>query len=282
MPFSKTTEEHTEIYWTEHFEKFLKPLIEENPLLQTRRSEPLRENISREIINNLYHSSIVIADLTDYNPNVFWELGVRQSFKHGTITISEEGTTLPFHISTKGCLFYSKKKFSDENFKNKLQKALHDCLLNPNKSDSIVLESLTGRGTLFQTFLRDESIRRLDGLLYDCGWNDNIIDDCYKNALINLSRKLALKSESTMPLLRTASVELLLTNRYIDADAEFYKLANTYWFVAWGINKKLEFWLHNHASAERDLITLVPDARKVSTEFENEVKKIRDKLIKEY
>jgi len=38
--------------------------------------------------------------LTDYNPNVFWELGVRQSFKHNTITIAEEGVILPFDVSS--------------------------------------------------------------------------------------------------------------------------------------------------------------------------------------
>jgi hypothetical protein len=28
MPFSETTPEHTEDYWTRHFDTFLKPLIE--------------------------------------------------------------------------------------------------------------------------------------------------------------------------------------------------------------------------------------------------------------
>ena len=32
---------------------------------------------------------IVVADITDSKPNVYWELGVRQSFKHGTIIIRE-------------------------------------------------------------------------------------------------------------------------------------------------------------------------------------------------
>lgn len=89
MPFSKTTDKHTEDYWTEHFERFLKPLIEENPGLEARRSEPLRGDILRQIITDLVVSRVVVADLTDHNPNVYWELGVRQSFQHGTVTIAE-------------------------------------------------------------------------------------------------------------------------------------------------------------------------------------------------
>jgi hypothetical protein len=106
MPFSKTTPKHTEAYWTKHFTNFLKPLIEENPSLEAHRSTARRGDILKEIISDLVTAPIVIADLTDKNPNVFWELGVRQSFSHRTITIAQYGTKLPFDLSTKGTLFY--------------------------------------------------------------------------------------------------------------------------------------------------------------------------------
>lgn len=79
MPFSQTTDEHGEEYWTAHFERFLKPTIEEVGL-EARRSEPLRGDLVSEIVKELVVCPIVIADLTDLNANVFWELGVRQSF----------------------------------------------------------------------------------------------------------------------------------------------------------------------------------------------------------
>lgn len=107
MPFSKTTEKHTEEYWTNHYEQFLKPLIESNFKIKVHRSEALRGSIINQIITDLVISNIVVADLTDHNSNVFWELGVRQSFKHGTITIAEVGTSLPSDIGTKGTLYYS-------------------------------------------------------------------------------------------------------------------------------------------------------------------------------
>src|SRR3989304_4593293 len=82
MPFSKT-EHHTEEYWTRHFGSFLKPLIERNEAFEAFRSEPLRGDIASQIITNLASSDVVVADLTDHNPNVFWELGVRHSYKQG-------------------------------------------------------------------------------------------------------------------------------------------------------------------------------------------------------
>lgn len=144
MPFSKSNGLHTEEYWTKHFENFLKPGIEELSNIEVHRSAELRSDIIKEIIKDLYLSDFVVADLTDHNPNVFWELGVRQSLNYGTITIAEGGTDLPFDISTKSTLFYypgdSKK---NEKFLQNLREAIKDCIMNPDKSDSTVIDVTT-------------------------------------------------------------------------------------------------------------------------------------------
>lgn len=146
MPFSQTGDIHTEDYWNKHFESFLKPLIEECGNLDVFRSEPLRGDILKQIIADLHDSQIVVADLTDNNPNVFWELGVRQSFKHGTITIVEEGTEIPFDISTKGTLhYYPRNHVKNENFRKKFKEAIKDCLTSPDRPDSVVLEIFPAR-----------------------------------------------------------------------------------------------------------------------------------------
>ena len=93
MPFAQSSDEHTEEYWTNHFYKFLKPEIEKIPSLKASRSDELRGDILKKIINDIYNSYVVVADLTDHNSNVFWELGIRQSFKYRTITTAEEGFT---------------------------------------------------------------------------------------------------------------------------------------------------------------------------------------------
>ena len=153
MPFSETTPEHTEAYWTEHFEVFLKPLIEEHPELGVHRSEPIRTDIVKQIISDLLTCDVVVADLTDYNPNVFWELGIRQSFKSGTITIAQNNTRLPFDIDKKGTQFYYPNNHTKmEHFRKNFKEAIMDCLDHPEKCDSPILESVTGRGTIFQMF----------------------------------------------------------------------------------------------------------------------------------
>lgn len=146
MPFSGSSDKHTEQYWANHFEKFLKIEIEKVPNLEARRSDELRADILKDIILNLYDSFIVVADLTDHNANVYWELGIRQSFRVKTITIAEEKTPLPFDIRTKRTLFYRPNDpKGDIEFCKNFNKALIDCIEYPEKSDSVVFDTLSGR-----------------------------------------------------------------------------------------------------------------------------------------
>ncbi|WP_157357387.1 hypothetical protein [Amycolatopsis nigrescens] len=54
--------------------------------------------ITSQIIDGLLNSDLVIADLTDHNPNVFYELAVRHAVAKPFIQIIAEGQTVPFDI----------------------------------------------------------------------------------------------------------------------------------------------------------------------------------------
>jgi hypothetical protein len=224
MPFSRSSEEHTEGYWTKHFNELLKPTIEELEV-KTFRVEAMREDILKSIIQSLVTSPIVVADLTDHNPNVFWELGVRQSFRQNTITIAEEGTKLPFDVSPKATIFYSLHAEEKVNqFKNNLKVAIKDCLTNPEKSDSHVLEYITGRGSLYEIMRMDDARRRIEALIVEAQSNR-------KNYQIRKKLVDELKDFSKIPfpvsfgIWRTNSMVSLLVNRYLDEDERFYKTA---------------------------------------------------------
>ena len=250
MPFSQTTPEHTEEYWDKQY-YFLKTLIEENSEFIAHRSEPLRGDIVRQIINDLVVSPIVVADITDKNANVFWELGVRQSFKHGTITIAEQGTKVPFDIGGKGTLFYyPKDHIKMKSFTTKFKEAIKDCLSNPDRPDSQVLESITGRGTLFETIHRDEINRRLDAVLYECDLNL----DCIKiiNTLAEKNLKSQIQDRRYAPFLHLSSktIEFLVISRYINSPKEFYELSAKYLNSIDAINSTLMKWINNSTEDE--------------------------------
>jgi hypothetical protein len=255
MPFSQTSEKHTEEYWTNHYEKCIRLYIESGHPLIAERSSPLRGDIVRQIITNLVTAPIVVADLTDANPNVYWELGVRQSFKHGTITIAEYGTALPFDLGGKGTLFYFPYDYIKMgDFKSKFDKAIDDCLKNPDLPDSHVIETISGRGSLYQIITRDESIRRLDALLSEIERNAAVLkyvsDICNKNtAGIKKEGKSFARTYATVRLC-VAAVEMLVISRYIDADETFYKAGEEYMDGLIRLNDQLSIWEAKPESTE--------------------------------
>jgi len=59
-------------------------------------SEP--GDISTQVINHILEDPIVIADLTERNPNVFYELAIRHVIRKPFIQIIEEGESIPFDV----------------------------------------------------------------------------------------------------------------------------------------------------------------------------------------
>jgi len=240
MPFSDTAN-HTEEYWTHHFEYFLKPLIEENGF-KAYRSEALRGDILDNIIKQLIHAQVVVADLTDLNPNVLWELGVRQSFKNGTITIAEYGISLPFDLGTKGTLFYNTSYHSHnpkrQTFINQFKEAIQDCITNPEISDSPVLKAISGRGSIFELIHNEENCRRIDALMHELSANvilyEKLINTLENNEQEPSNRKIMLTR------FRYTALEILLSNRYLDIEHEKYEDLRAYYDIFWNLNKHMD------------------------------------------
>lgn len=281
MPFSATSDEHTEEYWTQHFRQFLKPLIEGCSTCEAKRSEPLRGDLLRRIITELVTCPIVVADLTDSNPNVYWELGLRQSFKHGTVTIAEEGTALPFDVSTKGTLvYYPKDHVKNAEFCKRFGDAVNDCISKPDETDSHVLETVSGRGTLFEIFRRDEAIRRLEAVLSECRSNLSLVKQVMEQARENQE-----KPEGAVYVtytLRTSAAELLVTNRYLDEESSFYDVAEEYVGYLEALHGRMLDWPFPDRtdSIEKWFLKQEDSVKSICEVFKNQVLTARRELIK--
>ncbi|MFI5448324.1 MAG: hypothetical protein ACHQ03_00925 [Candidatus Bathyarchaeia archaeon] len=284
MPFSKTNEAHDENYWTTHYE-FLKTVIKEvDSTLEVRRSQALRGNIIGAIIKDLVHSEIVVADITDANPNVYWELGVRQSFAHGTVTVAEFGTRRPSDIGPKGTLeYYPSNHTKNEGFRALLKQAVRDCLDHPERPDSHVLSELTGRGSVFEIIHRQEILRRLDGLVAELDVNLELIDKVVTTLKENKNKK---PEQYTLLTLRlpNACGELLISERYLDADKNFYEWAFTYYRILTNVNEQLGAFEINKESTQIWLMDIIvtsktPLSETVST-FKKKVVEARETVAK--
>lgn len=62
-------------------------------------NDNLSEIIDRVMLRQLNKAKLVVGDLTAWNPNVFWELGIRHAWRPGgTSLVCLDGETLPFDL----------------------------------------------------------------------------------------------------------------------------------------------------------------------------------------
>ncbi|CAI3547545.1 hypothetical protein [Clostridium neonatale] len=87
----------------------IRPILEEKYQYQVNAAHEFTTpgSINNQVIEAIYTSDLVIANLTELNPNVMYELALRHAFRKPVIIIMENGNDkLPFDITTERTIFY--------------------------------------------------------------------------------------------------------------------------------------------------------------------------------
>lgn len=100
MPIT-TTEEVAKRYrddehWTHVMEQLFVPAIEAAGFAAVRPASIGSDMIHATIIKQLSEADLVLVDLSEHNPNVFFELGVRTSINKPVAVVRSVGTRIPF------------------------------------------------------------------------------------------------------------------------------------------------------------------------------------------
>lgn len=87
-------------------------------------SEP--GSITKQVITEIYNAKLVVANLTNRNPNVMYELALRHAIGKPAIMIAEKGTMLPSDIIMQRTIFYQNDAKGVLELREELVKAEKD------------------------------------------------------------------------------------------------------------------------------------------------------------
>lgn len=83
--------------------------------LETRRGDDVGEpgQITSQVVQHCLEAKAAVADLTEGNPNVYYELSVRHGAQLPVVLIAETGTLLPFDVGQSRVIFFEHSDLSD-------------------------------------------------------------------------------------------------------------------------------------------------------------------------
>lgn len=101
-------------------------------------------SISRSIVERIINSEMIIADISDKNPNVFYEIAIRNAVKKPIIIIRSPEQKPPFDIQDKRAIAVDMSKPNIwRPAMNKLKKQIESAEDNPTNASESILSDFT-------------------------------------------------------------------------------------------------------------------------------------------
>ncbi len=98
MPFTEKTNEYPKGYFDEVYNSLIVPASVEAGYTAKTAKRSGSDIIHSTIVSDIYYADIVLADLTEHNPNVLFELGLAIAFKKKVALIRAKGTPAIFDV----------------------------------------------------------------------------------------------------------------------------------------------------------------------------------------
>lgn len=167
-----------------HFDKIYEQIIV--PAVKEAEFEPIRadsnqicDSIMQKILKNLVECDMAICDLSSRNPNVMYELGIRQAYGKKVVLVQDDVTDKIFDVAGINTVFYKRDRLYENVIKAKddIANAIKETYANGSFSLMSIanLENATENATVdnskvdeavFGRFMMKSIYSKLDAMEY--------------------------------------------------------------------------------------------------------------------
>ena len=213
MPFSDLKDIKQE-EWSEIYTELFSKAVEEPDLgYSCERSDVRNGAFTKDIVQNLKNADVVLADITYFNGNVMWELGVRHSLSNRTIIVARDNVMDEKIISDAanyGVIPYEPTNLKKVNeFKKKIKMILEKMDEDPDRTDSPVLDYINDENITMSNFEKKQIVNNVMGLISELFVNLELIDD-----MLEGDQPLK-KNELTTNRFHSDAVDYLFISNYV-------------------------------------------------------------------
>ena len=132
MPFSDIKD--IQSVYSDH----IKPVVEKKCNLRCERADDIHDisGVMQSVWESINRARIIIAEMTERNPNVFYELGIAHTLGKPVIMITQSMDYVPFDLKHLRCIVYQFKPGSINKFEDSLEKTIRRVLSSTYASPS--------------------------------------------------------------------------------------------------------------------------------------------------
>ena len=144
MPIS-TPEGYTENHFKQVYETIIAPAVVKAGYEPYRVDDDrICDSIIDKILRNLVECEMAVCDLSSRNPNVMYELGIRQAYGKKVVLIQDEKSQPIFDVSAINTVFYNSRRIYEDVIAS--QNNISEAIISTAKEDSISLMSIANMG----------------------------------------------------------------------------------------------------------------------------------------
>ncbi|KAF0226165.1 MAG: hypothetical protein FD179_996 [Erysipelotrichaceae bacterium] len=123
-------------------EAVIKPLLEPEYTVSAAHLSMSSVIITKEIIQEIYDANLIIANLTDSNPNVMYELSLAHALRKPVVHLIREGQKPPFDISVQRYISYTNNMLGTVHLSAQLRKFVDDVTAKGKKVSNPITDTI--------------------------------------------------------------------------------------------------------------------------------------------